>query len=340
MSGIQSLHSHTTTSDGAMSHLELLNAAAEYNIYALAFTDHDSLPDEQTLTFLDQNRNHQTKWIFGIEMSSGLPNELGGGASSAFHICGLFVDPRNKNLLEHCTKAQEARIERMQKIVKNLQGLGFSITEADCLKASGGESVGRPHIVQALAMHSENTEVLNKLVTKMHDEAEKNEDIKRRYTFMIERGEEQYPYDLFLADDAYFKGIYVDYLYWADMDTTVKLIRDAGGVAVVAHYFTIQNKVTPDLLEQFFIEDRVDGIETTFGLEAYGTSYEATIVKTRELAQNLALKHNRLISGGSDAHTREHLEKFAHEKWYSDSTTGLAEKMIASRKVSVENSSF
>lgn len=143
----ESLHCHTLVSDGELTHKQVLDTAQQNNISAVAFTDHDSVPDENTLKELDKLWAHSTKRIVGVEISSGLPKEAGGGPSSGFHVVGLFVDPTNAALLEHCRKAQEARVVRMQKMVRNLRELGFNVTEQDCLAASGSEAVARPHIV-------------------------------------------------------------------------------------------------------------------------------------------------------------------------------------------------
>ncbi len=113
----ETLHAHTTASDGTLTHLELLDACQKYNVGIVAFTDHDSLPNKKTLKLLNENRNHPIKWIIGIEVSSGLPRELGGKVHSGLHIVGLFVNPTNKDLLEYCKLAQEARITRMQRMV-------------------------------------------------------------------------------------------------------------------------------------------------------------------------------------------------------------------------------
>jgi hypothetical protein len=117
-------------------------------------------------------------------------------------------------------------------------GLGFKITVEDCLAASGGETVGRPHIVRALALHPENAEIIEDMRAEMETAAVGSASVAMDYAHMLERPASDYPYRLFLSDDAFIPGVYVDYLYVVDMDAAVKLIRDAGGVAVVAHWYT------------------------------------------------------------------------------------------------------
>ncbi len=155
MSSIESLHTHTTLSDGKMTHRELFDLAESLGISVLAFTDHDAVPTPEIMAEIETLRDRKTKWVVGIEITADLPKELRPETGS-MHIIGLFIDPTNAALAEHCRLAQEARIKRMNQIVSKLQTLGFKISANDCLEMSGGESVGRPHIVQALSKYPEN----------------------------------------------------------------------------------------------------------------------------------------------------------------------------------------
>lgn len=167
----------------------------------------------------------------------------------------------------------------------------------------------------------------------MRKQAESDPELREKYERMMEQGEHQYPYVLFLDDEAFIPGVYVDYQYWAEMDETVQLIRNAGGVAIVAHYHSIERKVTPDLLEQFFQEDRLDGIETVFGLWGYGTAAEEDIERTRTIARELAEKYNKLKSGGADIHKAEDFSDFARADWYASETIGMAERIIEEAEI-------
>ena len=226
----ESLHNHTTASDGTQSYLEVLEAARRNKVAVVAFTDHDTLPSEADLTKLKAYQG-PVKWLVGCEISSGLPVELGGGVTSSLHILGLFTDPTNQALLTHCTKAVAARTQRMEQIVANLKKLSFTISVQDCLEASGGETVGRPHIVRALNGHPENRANIEQMKADMEKAAIGSMQIAMDYAHMMERPASDYPYRLFLSDDAFIPGIYVDYLYSIDLDSAVKLIRGAGGVA-------------------------------------------------------------------------------------------------------------
>jgi 3',5'-nucleoside bisphosphate phosphatase len=256
----ESLHNHSTASDGMQGYLDMLRSAGECGYGVMAFTDHDSLPREAELKLLADYAG-PVRWFVGCEISSGLPTELGGGPTSSLHILGLFTDPTDQALGEHCALARKARTERMEKIVGNLVSLGFRITVDDCLRASAGETVGRPHIVRALAIYPENAKILEGIRSDMERTAVSNPRVAMDYAHMLERPASDYPYRLFLSEDAFIPGIYVDYLYSVDMDSAVRLIRGAGGVAVVAHWYTTSKRIDAKMLEEMVEGGRLDGVE-------------------------------------------------------------------------------
>ena len=332
----QNLHCHTKTSDGELDYKQVLDVCAENNISVIAFTDHDALPNKKAVTLLEKNRNHKTKWIIGCELHSGLPKEIGGGPSSDFHIVGLFTDPFNKDLVEHFQKAQQSRIQRMEKMVKNLKSLGFKISKDDCLKQSGGETVARPHIVAALIAKQENLKIIEQLKNKMAQAAQRDPIIKQKYDQMILRGETQYPYVLFLSYNSFLPNIYVDHLYWKNMNDGVELIRKAGGIAILAHWTFSKRRVNQELIEKFFQEKRLDGAEIIFGVGIE----EQEIEKDRKIMENLTKKYNMLQSGGGDSHKKDDFEFFAQQKYFATKTIGMVEKMAKLRNLNLQFSSL
>jgi predicted metal-dependent phosphoesterase TrpH len=338
MNEIESLHNHTTLSDGKMSHAELFNLAESLGYGVLAFTDHDAVPNEETMVYLETLRDRPLKWVIGIEISTGLPPEVVGEKGGEFHMIGLFVDPKNPALLEHCRKAQEARRQRMSSMVANLHSLGFHISEEDCLRMSGGESVGRPHIVSALREHPENEAVEAALCRTMEEESKNNPELAERYAYMIERGKEQYPYSLYLSPSSY-RPAYAEHRYVPDMDEAVALIRGAGGIAVVAHYFTVKAKLPLNLIEQFLKEKRLDGMETVF-MPANAASIADAINADRAALRELIARYDALPSGGADAHRADQVEWYAASGAHEAEARGMAKRMITSGRVDQRNSSL
>lgn len=338
MTTVESLHTHTTLSDGKLSHRELFNLAESLGVAVLAFTDHDAVPTSEIMQELETFRQRLTKWVIGIEITATLPKEVS-SQLSVTHTIGLFVDPFNPDLVQHCRLAQGARVRRMEKIVGNLQALGLQLTKEDCLEMSAGESVGRPHIVRALEKYPENAVVMDKIRREMAKEAETNPLLQEQYTRMMEKGERQHPYTLFLSADSY-RNAYVEHDYMPTFDEAVALIRNAGGIAVIAHYFTIRSKMDLGFFDKLLTEKRIDGAEVVYGMREYGTSGEKALVAEQTALREIIKKHGVLALGGSDAHTREDLEYYVEQDWFSAETAGFTEKIVATGRVNKKFSSL
>jgi predicted metal-dependent phosphoesterase TrpH len=329
----ESLHNHTTASDGTQSYLEVLEAARRNKVSLVAFTDHDTLPSAADLATLKAYEG-PVKWMVGCEISSGLPMELGGGVTSSLHILGLFTDPTNAALLEHCRKAVAARTERMERIVQNLNGLKFVVSVEDCLRESGGETVGRPHIVRALNSHPENAAIIEKIRMDMEVAAVKSMDTAMDYAHMMERPASDYPYRLFLSDDAFISGIYVDYLYSVDFDSAVKLIRDAGGVAVIAHWYTASRKIDPQMLEGMLEAGRLDGVEIM------GNPTNPAARRAEPILNAIAKRTGCIATYGIDGHRESDIENFTSEQSVAGKSIGQVAKLVERVKPNLEFSNL
>lgn len=317
----ESLHNHTLASDGTQTYAEVLESARRNKVGVIAFSDHDTLPSAADLAKL-KAYDGPVKWLVGCEISSGLPKELGGGVTSSLHILGLFTDPTNQPLLEHCKKAVAARNERMERIVANLKNLGFTISVEDCLAASGGETVGRPHIVRALNSHPENAAIIEQMKTDMEKAAVGSAQIAMDYAHMMERPPSDYPYRLFLSDDAFIPGIYVDYLYSIDLDSAVKLIRDAGGVAIVAHWYTAQRKVDAAMLEGMLRDGRLDGVELM------GNPINSEARRAEPVLSAMAARTGCITTYGIDGHREQDIENFVNDQNVAGKSRGQTAKLI------------
>ena len=335
--GRESLHTHTVLSDGKLTHTEMFDLAESLGIRVIAFTDHDALPTSEVLEELEELKGRDTKWIIGIELTAGLPREVVGSAS--LHIIGLFVDPENIALREHCVKAQADRVRRMEVMVGGLSRLGFHITEEDCLDASGGESVGRPHIVEALSKYPENDVVMERIRKEMEEEGKVDPSVGNRYTLMMQGEVRHYPYTLLLSPTA-FRSVYAEHSYMPDLDEAVSLIRDADGVAILAHYFTVNRKLSLFDLERILEEKRIDGAEVVYGLRQYATDAKDAIEKERKAVKEIVLRTGSLLGGGSDAHSEEDLRYYVDQAWFSNETVGLTQQIIESGRVSSRFSSL
>ena len=329
----ESLHNHTTASDGTQTYLEVLEAARRNKVSVVAFSDHDTLPSAADLQKL-RDYDGPVKWLLGCEISSGLPAELGGGVTSSLHILGLFTDPTDSALLEHCTKAVAARIERMEQIVGNLKSLGFNISVEDCLAASGGETVGRPHIVRAMNSHPENAAIIEGMKADMEKAAVASAQVAMDYAHMMERPPSDYPYRLFLSDDAFIPGIYVDYLYSIDMDSAVKLIRGAGGVAIVAHWYTAQRKIDAEMLEGMLRDGRIDGVELM------GNPMNGMARRAEPILSAMVKRMGCIATYGIDGHREQDMENFVNDQSVASKSIGQTAKLLERVKPDLKWSNF
>lgn len=334
----QNLHSHTFTSDGRLSYLETLKICWKNNIGAVAFTDHDSLPSKKAVKQLSENRAYPVKWILGIEITSELPKELGERTGEDLHILGLFVNPFDKRLQEYCRKYNESGLYRAKEMVKNFKALGFEISFKDCQKQSRGKTFQRPHVVAALMKKKKNLDLMEEFKEKMKKESRKDPQVREKFRLMIKEGIRQYPYTLFLSPDAYIKGVYVKHFYTLGFDQCVRLIRNAGGKAFLAHWTFRKRSVNLELVEGLLKEKRLDGLETVYNAHHQGREKE--VLADMKIMKRLAEKYGVLESGGIDSHFKEDLISFSKDKLLAAKTIGLAEKIIERSKIDTRWSSF
>ncbi len=181
-------------------------------------------------------------------------------SDGTMHILGFFVDRRHEGFCGRLRRLQEARRERNPKIIQNLQSLGLNITYDEVVAASGGGQVGRPHFAKVL--------------------------IRKGYVSSMQEAFERY----------LKKGApgYVEKFRFSPQDA-IAMIHDAGGVAVLAHPFTLykDNSISLDPLLETLSQAGLDGMEVIYSTysEEQGRYY-------RERAE----KYQLLPSGGSDFH--------------------------------------
>jgi len=176
------------------------------------------------------------------------------------HILGFFVDRRQEGFCGRLRRLQEARRERNPKIIRNLQALGLNITYDEVVAASGGGQVGRPHFAKVL--------------------------IQKGYVSSTQEAFERY----------LKKGApgYEEKFRFSPKDA-IAAIHEAGGVAVLAHPFTLYKdpSIPLDPLLDVLSKAGLDGMEVI-----YSTYSEDQARYYRERAE----KFHLLASGGSDFH--------------------------------------
>lgn len=193
--------------------------AAESGVTTVALVDHDTLagiPEAQAAA-----DHHNLTLIPGTELSVS-------HGSLKLHMLVYFLEPTDGPLQDRLKELRHGRDARNSRIVERLAELGYRITLDDVLTHANGESVGRPHVADALvaAGHFQSRqEVFEHL---LHDGG----------PAYVER-------DRLSALDA------------------IALARSAGAVPVVAHPITITPLRSDDVIHLFseLCEGGLGGIE-------------------------------------------------------------------------------
>lgn len=187
----------------------------------------------------------------GIELSCGWENR-----DTSVHVVGLFIDENGADLKEVLGLQKKNRYVRAEKMLDRLEGLGFPMAELRDRFANSPEIViGRPHVARFLLDNGHIS------------------DFQSAFTRFLGRGCPAYVPKEHLEPE---KGI--------------KIIHDAGGVAVLAHPGLIPkwDEVWPMLRDLPW-----DGLET------YYSEHSPAQVKKFE---KIVAERQWLSSGGSDYH--------------------------------------
>ncbi len=244
------LHMHSTFSDGSLTPTQLVHAASEINLMAIALTDHDTI--DGVPEFMAAETEMNIERIPGVELSA----EFGPGT---MHILGYYMDIQNAELRSKLEWIRKKREGRNELILERLNELGIKLTWNEVAAYAGSDVVGRPHFAQAMIAHG---------YVKSKQEV----------------------FDKYLAKG---KKAYVDRARLSQKDC-IKLIKNAGGVAILAHPITLKLSNTK---QKTLIEELVSyGLD---GIECYYSEYSPRVhEKICGLTKQLGL----LMSGGSDFH--------------------------------------
>lgn len=177
------------------------------------------------------------------------------------HILGYDFDIYHQGLIDKVTELSESRWARFAQMTEKLQELGCDITEADVLSIAGtSRSIGRAHVARAL--------VKKGIVATMHE----------AFTSFLDHGRPGYiPHFRLLPEEA------------------VALIRQAGGVPVLAH---------PKLVGDDALVERLLSLDFG-GVEVYYPQHDAADTARYKA---LAERHGLRLTGGSDFHALAHRE--------------------------------
>ncbi|AFV01350.1 putative metal-dependent phosphoesterases (PHP family) [Dehalobacter sp. UNSWDHB] len=239
------LHCHTTASDGILTPEEVVKSAAEVGLKALAITDHDTINGwaeaEQAVA------ETGLCLVKGIEINTDW-------AGKEVHILGYELQEGNEVLHTRLQELREKRVQRIRKILQKLEQLGITLTFEEVSQFVNGDSVGRPHVAQAMIRHG--------------------------YAANLKDAFERF---LKIGRPAYVPR------YKLDPVEAITIIREAGGVAVLAHPGS--QCTEPEIAA--WVDSGLQGIEV------YHPDHGA---EERNYFKALAERKSLLITGGSDFH--------------------------------------
>ncbi|HVL81752.1 MAG TPA: PHP domain-containing protein [Actinomycetota bacterium] len=135
------LQAHTTASDGTLSPAEMVAFARDCGVDVLAITDHDTT--EGVAEASEAGVGAGVEVVAGIELSC----RRGG---RPVHMLGLFVDPGSSGISAYTERLRAERAHRANRMVEQLNRLGYAITMEEVLAEAGRGMVGRPHVARAL----------------------------------------------------------------------------------------------------------------------------------------------------------------------------------------------
>jgi 3',5'-nucleoside bisphosphate phosphatase len=135
------LHTHSSVSDGTETPAELIGAAVEAGLGAVALTDHDAT----------------TGWAEAFAAASGTGLEVVPGMElstnygpASVHVLAYLFDPSDATILTETARIRNGRLHRAESIVEKIAH-DYDITWEDVLaQSTDGGTLGRPHIADAL----------------------------------------------------------------------------------------------------------------------------------------------------------------------------------------------
>ena len=131
---------HSTASDGTRTPDEVVAAAANAHLAAIALTDHDSVAGLALARTAGARLG--VRIVAGVELSAV-------DAGEEIHLLGLHL-ARLDVIERHLAGFREARRARAELIVERLNALGIPVTLESVLAIAGDAALGRPHVARAL----------------------------------------------------------------------------------------------------------------------------------------------------------------------------------------------
>lgn len=138
---VADLHTHTENSDGTYSVEELVKAAKEKGLKALAITDHDTINGLFNVDVL--SKKYDIEIIKGIEMSCNLNGK-------DVHILGYGLNIDDFNFKKELVRIKKIRNERNDKIIEKLNKLKLNVSLDELKTIAKGDIISKAHFADLL----------------------------------------------------------------------------------------------------------------------------------------------------------------------------------------------
>jgi predicted metal-dependent phosphoesterase TrpH len=255
------LQSHSTHSDGALPPAEVVAAAAAAGVELLALSDHDTVngvAEAQAAA-----REH------GLRLSPAAELSAVHGAHEDLHILGYEIDPSDPGLVAALEDFRADRGRRILAMADRLRELGFALEDEAFMHR---ESIGRPHLADAVLANPANAERLAR------------DGIKGK--------KELFPLYLVPGAAAYVARSR------PTVEEAIDVIHQAGGVAVWAHPFW--DLKDPEEVLRTVRRFAADGLD---GVECFYPEHSRT---QAQLLHDECEARGMLSTGSADFHGPEH----------------------------------
>jgi predicted metal-dependent phosphoesterase TrpH len=210
---------------------------------------------------------------------------------TSVHMLGMLFDRENSALAEVLSTTRDNRLTRMNRIVARLNEAGFEISIEDVLaQLAPGATLGRPHLADAL---------IAKKIVASRDEA---------FTELLHNNSKYY----------------ISH-YSPTPEDAIKLIKQAGGVAVIAHPLaSLRGRTVSIDSFKSMVEAGLDGIEI---------SHRDQSEDERQLLREVVEQYDIIATGSSDYHGNGKLNQLAEFTTTPEDFEALEAKADARRVV-------
>ena len=135
------LHTHSNVSDGAFDPAEVVRRARDAGLDGIALSDHDSTAGIAKARA--EGERIGLDIVPGCEVSSRYKG-------APVHMLAYYADEQNARWIEELRWIRDDRVVRAEKMVEKLREFGVDVTMERVRQIARGESIGRPHVAQAM----------------------------------------------------------------------------------------------------------------------------------------------------------------------------------------------